>query len=280
MTTTSNHSELDELLSCDYEGLDEDGVQNLLLEKLQIKPVDIGKSFLPNWRAQRPESLASTSVFSKRNDTIYHLSAGSKNVRSRDQLSPAKSKSPFASISLLNRHIAERTLSKDPYLISHFDASPSEATDPSREPEKRLGLGWQSAELDAGKILCELRRSSALGAKKIAVTGENSYVSTLNDVDASTEHNEMKNAVGQSDQHGNRMDPPELERPPENKEDTITVSGKDPPVQVPKDVDQNSPALLLKDVGQTIEPEMQEDEVHLISELGDMLKFHCCHSIF
>ncbi|CAO2815350.1 unnamed protein product [Amaranthus hypochondriacus] len=261
LTTTSNHSELDELLSCDYEGLDEDGVQNLLLEKLQIKPVDIGKSFLPDWRAQRPESLASTSVFSKRNDTIYHLSAGSKNVRSRDQLSPAKSKSPFASISLLNRHIAERTLSKDPYLIRHFDTSPSEATDPSREPEKRVDLGGQSAEIDAGKILCELSRSSALRAEKIAVTSENSFVSTMNDVDASTVHNEMENVVGQSDLLGDRMDPPEVERPPENEEDTITVSGKDPPVQVPKDVDQNSPALLLKDVGQTIEPGMQEDEV-------------------
>ncbi|XP_010691264.2 centromere protein C isoform X1 [Beta vulgaris subsp. vulgaris] len=246
--TTSKVSEFDELLSSNYEGLDEDEVENLLRDKLQIKPVEIGKAALPNWRVQLRESMTSSLALPKVNNMVSHRSAARKAVRSSDKVSPAKSQSPLASISLLNRHIAKRTPSKDPFSPIHINSSPAEATIPAREPENRADQAGESDEIDARKNSCAFSTSPAHGEENIAVSIQDSFVSMEKDVDTSSEPNEKEDLIGQLDQIGNKKDLCEFGRSPVHEEESVAVSGQD------------SLALASKNVVPTNEPEKQDDE--------------------
>lgn len=247
--TTSKVSEFDELLSSNYEGLDEDEVENLLRDKLQIKPVEIGKAALPNWRVQLRESMTSSLALPKVNNMVSHRSAARKAVRSSDKVSPAKSQSPLASISLLNRHIAKHTPSKDPFSPIHINSSPAEATIPAREPENRADQAGESDEIDARKNSCAFSTSPAHGEENIAVSIQDSFVSMEKDVDTSSEPNEKEDMIGQLDQIGNKKDLCEFGRSPVHEEESVAVSGQD------------SLALASKNVVPTNEPEKQDDEV-------------------
>lgn len=246
-STTSKVSELDELLSSNYEGLDEDGVQNLLRDKLQIKTVDIGKSFLPDWRVELRKSLTSSSALQK-NNAVFLLSGKSKDVRSIDKVSPAKPRSPLASISLLNRHIAKRSPLTDPFSSLHIDSSPAEATYPTREPETKVHQAGHSDELDARKNFREFR-STAHEEENAGVVDGDPFVSVVKDVDPISEPNEKEDVVRQSEQIDNRTDLSEVGRSPVHVEEIFNVSGED------------SPVLASNTVGPTSEPKRHEDEV-------------------
>ncbi|XP_021736805.1 centromere protein C-like [Chenopodium quinoa] len=248
-TTISKVSKLDELLSSNYEGLYKDEVENVLRDKLQIKDVDIGKAFFPDWRVQLRESLASSSALQKKDDIVAHLSGKSKAARIGDQVSPAKSRSPLASISLLNRHIARRSPSMDQFSPLHIDLSPTEATDRTSEPDIRVNQAGQSDEVDAREISHEFRRSTAHEEENNAVSGDGTFVSVAKDVDPISEPKEKEDVVGQCDPISNRTDSCESGRSPVHVEKNIAGS------------DEDRPALTSNDVGPTSEPERHEDEV-------------------
>ncbi|XP_021848117.1 centromere protein C [Spinacia oleracea] len=295
-TTASKFSELDELLGSSFEGLDEDGLQNLLRDKLQIKALDIGKTFFPDWRVQLRESSISSSALRKKNEAVIHLSGKSKATRSGDKVSPAKSNSPLASLSFLNRHIAKRTPSMDPFSPIHGDLSSAEATDPTREPEKRVDRPGQSDEVN----LLEIRSSTVNENENIAVSGEDPSVSVAKDADPISKPREKENGVGQSELIGNRKDSCESAV---HLEENIAVFGEDPSLSVEKDADpiskpkekedgvgqsepigkrkdscesgrsaghieeniavsgEDSPVLASNDIGPASEPERHDDEV-------------------
>uniref|UniRef100_A0A803LNA3 Centromere protein C n=1 Tax=Chenopodium quinoa TaxID=63459 RepID=A0A803LNA3_CHEQI len=257
-TTISKVSKLDELLSSNYEGLYKDEVENVLRDKLQIKDVDIGKAFFPDWRVQLRESLASSSALQKKDDIVAHLSGKSKAARIGDQVSPAKSRSPLASISLLNRHIARRSPSMDQFSPLHIDLSPTEATDRTSEPDIRVNQAGQSDEVDAREISHEFRRSTAHEEENNAVSGDGTFVSVAKDVDPISEPKEKEDVVGQCDPISNRTDSCESGRSPVHVEKNIAGS------------DEDRPALTSNDVGPTSEPERHEDEVSLTLELDDL----------
>ncbi|XP_021731946.1 centromere protein C-like isoform X2 [Chenopodium quinoa] len=260
-TTISKVSKLDELLSSNYEELNKDEVEDVLRDKLQIKNVDIGKTFFPDWRVQLRESLASSSALQKKNNIVVHLSGKSKATRIGDQVSPAKSRSPLASISLLNRHIARRSPSMDQFSPLQIDLSPAKATDRTSEPDNRVDQAGQSDEVNARENSHEFRRSTAHEEESNAVSGDDTFVSVAKDVDPISKPKEKEDVVGQCDPISSRTDSCEFGRSPVHVEKNIAGA------------DEDRPALTSNDVGPTSESERYEDEVDATLSPGQQLNF-------
>lgn len=130
---------LDELLSGNCEDLDGDGALTLLQERLQIKPIDLNKLCLPELHNIQQNDFKSSGVnWLRHRDSFSDIKTmltglSSKTPMKNGQVaespvhplaSPTPPKSPFASISLLKRHILRSNLTSDPFSVLKVNLSP------------------------------------------------------------------------------------------------------------------------------------------------------------
>lgn len=248
---TSELNELDELLSCDYGGLDEAGVLDVLQDKLQIKLRDIGKPALPDLRdVQRRESETSCGTLPQMTDAITRLNGirkatGSKRLSLSSQLigssvhpqlSPVQPGSPLASISLLNRHISKLSPTKDPFSALEIDSPPV------RIPSPETAHGKQSDQFDTRNNLTESQ--TLVHGEKITGVADPSPVLEGNSTTQSGEPKEQLDRAGQSAQDAAREDVQEhgASASAAHGEETTAVPGV------------FSPSLAANDISSTSEP--------------------------
>ncbi|KAK9677154.1 hypothetical protein RND81_11G124100 [Saponaria officinalis] len=216
----SKVSELDELLSCNYDVLDEDGVQTLLQDKLNLKPVDIEKLFLP----EMPD-VRSRVALPKTTDSIYHLHdsvnpASSKPLNFKYQFkksspsnlaSPSLPKSPLASISSLNKHISIFSPSKDPF--SPLDIDSSQGVTRNKQVEQ---IGKKTDSHDFSRFFANGEESS------MAITSPSRFA--RNTVIPNMESREQLDEAGHSHVNVTSKDSHEIEKSPACREENIAVS--------------------------------------------------------
>lgn len=261
-TDTRKVNELDELLSCDYEGLDEAGVLNLLQDKLDIRLKDIGKTSLPDLRDVRPrKSVSAGEALSKVKDTISRLNGMRKAIGDKPlavrgqskeravqtQISPARSKSPLASISLLNRHISKLRPSEDPFSALDIESSPDKSSPKTHH-------GTQSDLGDARMELYERQRSLVHREEGTAVSSP--PVSAVNGIASSSQPKEWLDKVNQCDQAGTMKDLHEFEKSSAHAEEINAVCGG------------MSPSLVVKNIAAAYEPRERVDSVSKSDQVG------------
>ncbi|XP_074285286.1 centromere protein C [Silene latifolia] len=222
---SSKVSELDELLSYDYEGLDEDGVQNFLAEKLNVKLVDISEPSLPDMPAVRRREYASfLKPLPDVEDSLLRVTDSSKAGGSKPlnfstqywkskslniQVSPPLSKSPLASISTLNKRISRLTPLKDPFSPEDIVSSPDECYFPQPQNKKQDD---------------QIITSSP--AKEVINECVTSPCSPVNSTNPNIEYDERLDGVGHSDQLMTSKDSHVFEKASVCGEEDIGVSGE------------------------------------------------------
>ncbi|KAL9244658.1 hypothetical protein vseg_018415 [Gypsophila vaccaria] len=227
MATRSKVSELDELLSLDFDGLDEDGVQRLLQDQLNIKPVDIRKLSLPDM----PDILCSRESLPKRTDTLNGMHDSTNNDSSNllnfrhqfkkslssNLVSPSLPKSPLASISSLSKHFSRISQSKDPYL--HLDIGSSLGVSTSSETRNRK----QADQIGKNTDSHDFSRFDVNGEQtNRAVTSPPGVV--VNSTIRNDGSEEQLDRVGHSkDSHETSKNSHEIERSPASREEIITI---------------------------------------------------------
>ncbi|XP_051128084.1 centromere protein C [Andrographis paniculata] len=141
------NSILEELLSCNNENLEGDGALNLLQDRLKIRPLDLENlctTELPSARrtntftvAERylgntstPTATESSQKQQKSTPVISNLNILSQKSMSHDQVanplnlaSPTPPRSPFASISSLQKRILQPYPLRDPFSPANLDVS-------------------------------------------------------------------------------------------------------------------------------------------------------------
>ncbi|KAH9615449.1 hypothetical protein KSS87_021364 [Heliosperma pusillum] len=219
LAMSSEVSELDELLSYDYEGLDEDGVESLLLDKLNIKLVNIGEPSLPDIPNVRRQDYASfIESLQDVGDSLLGSSkaASSKPVKFSNQyrkslniqVSPPLSKSPMASISTLNKHISRLTPLKDPFSHKDIDSSPEvcyQQKAQNKKQDDQIGTRFPANEEEINECVT-------------------SPCSPVNSRNPNTEYEEQLDGVGHSDQLVTTTDSRVFEKAPVCGEEDIGVS--------------------------------------------------------
>ncbi|KAL2332401.1 hypothetical protein Fmac_019982 [Flemingia macrophylla] len=158
-SSATEDNELDELLngmlSCNSEDLEGDGAINILQERLQIKPIALEKISVLDFPDNQVTDLKSL----QRNKTkhrkalsdIDNLLKGTNNrtplVKAVQQLaSPTPPRSPFASLSALQKHISWSRQSMDPFSALEVDNVPGKNYSPAHSKEPKLNI------LDSGKL--------------------------------------------------------------------------------------------------------------------------------
>ncbi|KAF8389018.1 hypothetical protein HHK36_025703 [Tetracentron sinense] len=160
---------LDELLSTNCTDLDGDGALTFLQERLQIKPIDLEKLCLPdldgirrnNTKASKEELPKPRKALSDIHNMIKRATSktyvGNWQVTESSILpraSPTPPKSPFASISLLKRHILQTNPSSDPFSALDIDTSPARHSSPVAGFDKQTPLPHiDSSHLDASNSI-------------------------------------------------------------------------------------------------------------------------------
>ncbi|KHM98777.1 Centromere protein C isoform B [Glycine soja] len=161
---------LDGLLHCNSEDLEGDGAMTLLQERLQIKPIALEKFSVPDFPDKQMVDLKSLqgnkSKPRKALSDIDNLLKG-MNMNKKTPLkkavqcpgqqlaSPTPPRSPFASLSLLQRHISRSKQSVDPFSAHEIDnlSSKNYSLTHTVNPELNLaGSGNLSNELNAHMI--------------------------------------------------------------------------------------------------------------------------------
>ena len=168
---------LDELLSGNCGALDGDGALTLLQERLQIKPIDLDKLCLPELHdIQRNDFKSSGGNWLRHRDPPSDIKTMLKGLSSKTPIknaqvaestvhslaSPTPPKSPFASISLLKRHILQSNLTSDPFSVLKVNLSPA------RNSSSVASSNKQSDKTDNGK-----EQSFAERLKSVILEGDN-----------------------------------------------------------------------------------------------------------
>ncbi|XVF25036.1 hypothetical protein REPUB_Repub13aG0179300 [Reevesia pubescens] len=124
---------LDDLLTSNYDG---DEAVSLLRERLQIKPIDLGKICLPELQdIRRIDLKASTENLAKPRYSLSDIQSLMKGISKRTPkrqaessvhhlASPTLPRSPLASISFLKKHILRSEVLSDPFSTDDIDRSP------------------------------------------------------------------------------------------------------------------------------------------------------------
>jgi len=127
------------LLDCDSEELEGEGAINLLQERLQVKSIVFEKLSVPDFLDSQPidlKSLRGTSskpskrkAFSDVDNWLKGMNIQTPLRRSvgyaeKQSASPTPPKSPFASLSSLQKHISRSKLSTDPFSAHGIDHVP------------------------------------------------------------------------------------------------------------------------------------------------------------
>ncbi|XP_028191473.1 centromere protein C-like isoform X2 [Glycine soja] len=148
---------LDGLLHCDSEDLEGDGAITLLQERLQIKPIALEKFSVPDFPDEQMVDLKSLqgnkSKPRKALSDIDNLLKGmSMNMNKKTPLkkavqcpvqqlaSPTPPRSPFASLSLLQKHISQSKQSMDPFSAHEIDHLSSKNYSPTHMVNPELNL--------------------------------------------------------------------------------------------------------------------------------------------
>ena len=148
---------LDGLLHCDSEDLEGDGAITLLQERLQIKPIALEKFSVPDFPDKQMVDLKSLqgnkSKPRKALSDIDNLLKGmSMNMNKKTPLkkavqcpvqqlaSPTPPRSPFASLSLLQKHISQSKQSMDPFSAHEIDHLSSKNYSPTHMVNPELNL--------------------------------------------------------------------------------------------------------------------------------------------
>ncbi|KAJ9692447.1 hypothetical protein PVL29_011487 [Vitis rotundifolia] len=177
---------LDELLSGNCEDLDGDGALNFLQERLQIKPIDLDKLCLPELHdIQQNDFKSSGGNWLRHGDSLSDIKTMLKGLSSKTPIkkgqvvesfvhtlaSPTPPKSPFASISLLKRHILQSNLTRDPFSVLKVNLSPARNSSAVKSSDK------QSDQIDNGKELSfsAKLKSVILEGDDIAVANKSSH---------------------------------------------------------------------------------------------------------
>lgn len=145
---------MDGLLSCNNEDLEGDRALSLLQKRLQIKPLDLDKLCLPDFEHIPKIGLKSTRESLPK---PTHVLSSIDNMLKRTSIktpvklrlgtessveyvaSPTPPKSPFASVSLLNKRIFQTNSSRDPFSQNDVDQLPMTNSSPIEHITEQFG---------------------------------------------------------------------------------------------------------------------------------------------
>lgn len=142
------------LLSCNNEDLEGDRALSLLQERLQIKPLDLDKLCLPHFehipkiglKSTRESLPKPTRVLSNIDNMLKRTSIKTPvKLRLGTEssveyvASPTPPKSPFASVSLLNKRIFQTNSSRDPFSQNDMDQLPMTNSSPIEHITEQFG---------------------------------------------------------------------------------------------------------------------------------------------
>ncbi|GAV89378.1 hypothetical protein CFOL_v3_32795 [Cephalotus follicularis] len=160
----------DELLN--YEELDKDQVVSLLLDRLEIKPLDPQKLCLPNFedirridlrdttRSHTPRNALSGSDINNFLSRIRSSKTPLQHISAESSTSPTPPNNLFSSISLLKKRIMQLNLSNDAFSAHDIDQSPTANAFPSDT------INQQSYQVDTGKEFSISKESKSLMIEK------------------------------------------------------------------------------------------------------------------
>ncbi|XP_011072288.1 uncharacterized protein LOC105157576 isoform X2 [Sesamum indicum] len=147
---------LEELLSCNNEDLEGDGALNILQEKLKIKPLDLGNLYITEIPDDGRTSISTvTASLQKPCRSSLVIDSVLKNLTMKSPVadpvkpvsSPTPPRSPFASLSLLQKRILQPNPLRDPFSPTHVDLSACQNAFPGPSKDKLLD------QVDVPKIL-------------------------------------------------------------------------------------------------------------------------------
>ncbi|XP_061338579.1 centromere protein C [Gastrolobium bilobum] len=185
---------LDGLLSCNSEDLEGDGALTILQERLQIKPIVVEKLSVPDFPDDQVIDLKSfRSNLSKPRKALSNIDNLLKGMNNKTPLrqdvgcpvqqlaSPTPPRSPFASLSALQKHISRSKPSVDPFSareIDHLSRRNYSPTNMINQDFNLVGSGKPSNELNAHiieHVTAVSKTSSVLDTvRNCASTSENS----------------------------------------------------------------------------------------------------------
>lgn len=143
------------LLDCDSEELEGEGAMNLLQERLQVKSIVFEKLSVPDFLDIQPIDLKSLQgtlskpskgkAFSDVDNWLKGMNIQTPLRRSvgyaeKQLASPTPPKSPFASLSSLQKHISRSKLSTDPFSTHEIDLVPTRSYSPIHMADQEVDI--------------------------------------------------------------------------------------------------------------------------------------------
>lgn len=192
---------LDELLSGDIEDLEGDAAVSILQKHLQIKPVELQKLSLPDLQdILKIDSNSSRRNMPKARNALLDIGNRLKMIscetpkrllpEAESSLhhigSPTPPRSPFATLSSLQRRIFQSKPSNDPFSVKDFDLSPAQNSSPIVGMHKESDLddiGMQLSNSDELKspLIGEGDNAAAKTSSPEVAVGDLTHTSNLPD---------------------------------------------------------------------------------------------------